>query len=915
MKFRLFALLACVFLLSSCGNKVSVVWTEGEVDPATGRAVQTLTVVNAPEGTDWTVWMTANHIITGKVEGSEGHLELFHGCLYKMIPAAHEGKDLVVKYADRPLQRHCWAPEGFVLEYADGKVVPLQVKYEFLHAPTVPDFHYNQVEVQPWDMVPSLKSVIPASEGVTVVEQMPQVEYVQSDKAGWYRITLNGVCRVEAADEDGAQYARVTLDNLKRNVGSDELPNMVIEDWPDLGYRGFMLDISRNFTSKDNILRFIDLLAHYKVNVFHLHFGDDEAWRLEISKFPELTSYTAYHEFPYMDSKGENVETDHLMPSYNGVIDPSDMSSSANGHLTKADYLEILKYAWERRISVIPEFDTPGHSRAAILAMNKYAERTGDDSFLLAEPEDTSEYMSVQYYRDNAINVALPSTYRFIEVVFDEIIAYHAEAGVPLPAIHVGGDEVAHGAWTGSPACKKIMEERGWDNIELLKSYYIEKVLDIAEARGVKLSGWQEVVMDLEDDVYERLKKNLYSVNFWSTSGRQEEYPYHYANDGVPVVLSNMTNTYMDFAYTPDKTERGLSWGGFVDERRSFSFLPYDVYRSVRWDDYGRMRDISGLPDGKTALERRENIIGVQAQLWTETVRCFDHVTSYVFPKVCGVFERAWNASPSWEGTLAADDPGFLAALDKYYSTVVSHELPYYESLGVAYRHRREVPSMGGYTVVDVDVEELSGLCFNADSTMLLSCGDQGVVKSISFDGAVSEMLVYDADMEGVTLDPATGDLYLAIEGEQHVYKLAAPDYKTVSDAFPVQEAIDDNYRNGGLEGVEYYKDHILFVGSQEHAHLWQYRFDGTLLSKVSLSDFATEVAGMCYEPEADYLWIVDSNVRKIFFCTPDGSLLASYDVPMIENAESICVDRARGCVWVGSDEDSPKLYRFEFSF
>ncbi|MBR4299755.1 MAG: hypothetical protein IKY36_02610 [Bacteroidales bacterium] len=228
---------------------------------------------------------------------------------------------------------------------------------------------------------------------------------------------------------------------------------------------------------------------------------------------------------------------------------------------------------------------------------------------------------------------------------------------------------------------------------------------------------------------------------------------------------------------------------------------------------------------------------------------------------------------------------------------------------------KNALPIMKGHVVYDVDVEELSGLCMSADGTMLVSCGDQGVVKSISFDGAVSEMLVYDADMEGLTLDPATGDLYLAIEGEQHVYRLAAPDYQTVSDVFPVQEAIDDNYRNGGLEGVEYYKDGILFVGSQEHAHLWQYRFDGTLLSKVSLSDFATEVAGLCYEPESDYLWVMDSNMRKIFLCTPAGGLLASYDVPMIENAESICVDRARGCVWVGSDEDSPKLYRFEFSF
>ena len=676
-----------VSLLTSCSNAVSVIWTEGETDPATGRAVNVITVVNAPEGTDWKLWMTSNHIAAREVDGTEGTIEMHHGCLYKMTPKEHSGKDLTVIYSDSPLQRHCWAPEGFVLEHK-GRTKALKAEYVFLESEDIPDFPYNHVDTKVWDMVPSLKSVNPA-EGTTVVAQMPQAQIVKSDKAGWYRITLDGNCTVEAADEDGAYYAKVTLDNLKRNAGGNELPNMVIEDWPDLAYRGFMLDISRNFTTKDNILKFIDLLGHYKVSVFHLHFGDDEGWRLEIGKFPELTSYGAYHAFPEKNAEGEYVETKALMPSYDGSIDPKDMSSSANGHLTKEDYIEIIRHAWKHRIQVIPEFDTPGHSRAAIKAMEAYARRTGDTDYLLSDPDDVSEYMSVQYYRDNAINVALPSTYKFIEVVFDEIISYHKEAGVPLPAIHVGGDEVPKGAWKESPDCQKIMEQRGWTDIELLKSYYIENVLDIAESRGVKLSGWQELVMDLEDHVYERLKKNLYSVNFWNTGYGQEEYPYKYANDGVPVILSNMTNTYVDFAYTPDKKERGLSWGGFVDERRSFSLLPYDIYRSVRWDDRGRMRDISRRPEGKEPLEACQNIIGVQAQLWTETVRNFDHVTSYVFPKVCGVFERAWNASPSWEGTLKADDPGFMAELDRYYSTVVSHEMPYYEDMGVAYRHRK----------------------------------------------------------------------------------------------------------------------------------------------------------------------------------------------------------------------------------
>lgn len=686
MKKILFVLTGLLFL-TGCAKDARVIWTEGETDTATGKAVHTLTVVNAPEGTDWKIWLSSNHISAGTVEGTEGEIALHHGCWYAMTPYEHEGKDLVVLYTDSPLQRHSWAPEGFSLEH-DGKVMELDAEYVFLPSERIPDFPYNHVETEVWDMVPSLKKVEP-SEGMTVVDAMSQITYVSSERPGWYRITIDGECKVEAADEDGAYYAEVTIDNLRRNAGGNELPNMVIEDWPDLAYRGLMLDISRNFTSKDNILKLIDLLAHYKVSIFHLHFGDDEGWRLEIEKFPDLTTYGAHHAFPEKNDKGEYIETEYLMPSYNGRVNPDDMTSTANGYLTKEDYIEILKYAWERRIQVIPEFDTPGHSRAAIKSMEAYARRTGDSSYLLSEPEDESVYLSIQYYRDNALNVALPSTYRFIEVVFDELIAYHKEAGVPLPAIHVGGDEVPHGAWIGSPACQKIMKERGWDNIELMKSYYIENVLDIAEARGVKLAGWQELVMDLEDHVYERLKKNLYSINFWHTGSGQEEYPYKYANDGVPAILSNMTNTYVDFAYTPDKTERGLSWGGFVDERRSFSLLPYDVYRSVRWDDRGQMRDIADLPEGKTPLKAKENIVGVQAQLWTETIRNFDHVTSYIFPKVCGIFERAWNASPSWEGTTKADDPAFMSDLDRYYSTVVSHEMPYYEEMQIDYRKRK----------------------------------------------------------------------------------------------------------------------------------------------------------------------------------------------------------------------------------
>ena len=226
-----------------------------------------------------------------------------------------------------------------------------------------------------------------------------------------------------------------------------------------------------------------------------------------------------------------------------------------------------------------------------------------------------------------------------------------------------------------------------------------------------------------------------------------------------------------------------------------------------------------------------------------------------------------------------------------------------------------KMPEMGSHVVYNVDVEELSGLCLNLDKTALLSCGDQGVVKQISFDGQVTDIWSHDADMEDITIDPNSGNIYIAVEGSQKVYRLDAPDYTEYSSVIYVQEAIDGNYRNGGLEGISYYKDDLLFIGSQQEANLWIYRFDGTMVSKVSLSGFADEIAGLCYDPVTDWLWVVDSNFVKLYICSVDGQLLASYDLGSIENAESVCVDRNNGCVWIGSDEESPKLYKYSFTF
>lgn len=639
-----------------------------------------MTIVNPPAGTQWTLWFSQFRTPVTMEEDSPATIEHVSGTLYRLTPTrGAEGRTMTVKYAARPLINQCRAPEAFFLQRKGRKTEEIEYSYEYLPCEDVKSFEYTHIPTSAEDIIPQLKKVV-RMEGCTE-DCESEVRFVEGQMPGWYRITVDGSILVEAADEDGAWYASVTLENIRRNSAGEALCNMVIEDWPDMPFRGLMLDISRNFTAKEDLLTLIDMMAHYKANVLHLHFGDDEGWRIEIDGLPELTSYSSVRCVPALDEEGNWSEPDGLQITYS--------AHSGNGYYSHADFVEILRHAAGRHIRVIPEFDTPGHSRAAVKAMEKRAEITGDSSCLLSEAGDESVYESVQDYTDNAINVALPSTYEFISKVFDSIIAMYREAGAELPAIHVGGDEVPEGAWIGSPACRALMEENGWDSPEMLKDYYVRRVAGIAAEKGVKIAGWQELVQHLTPQTMAILKDNLLYTNLWSVSHGKDELAYKFANEGFKVVLSNSSNTYLDMAYNYGKKERGHNWAAFVDERRSFSFLPYNIYRSVRWDDYGNMCDISNADEGKACLDEgaRANLIGIQGQLWAETIRNFDHVTYYIFPKAVGLFERAWNASPEWEAAKAADDPAFMSAFDKFYSIVTDHEMPYYDSLGIDY-HR-----------------------------------------------------------------------------------------------------------------------------------------------------------------------------------------------------------------------------------
>ena len=690
MNTKTFLSLAVCLLATACAKPCRIVWTEGPTDLESGKTIHTMTIQNPPAGTDWTLWFSQFRTPVKMQEGAKAEILHHGGTLYRVAPTAEaEGSEMVLRYEARALVNQCRAPEGFHLQVKGGKPVPVEVEYVFLPSEPVHTFDYTPADLTAYDMIPRLKKVEMLEGTTTFDEDDIPVFPAENVPHGWYRIRLDGSIRIEFNDDDGAYYASVTLANLKRNAKDGTVPSAVIEDWPDHPYRGIMLDVSRNFTSKENLLKLIDILAHYKVNRLHLHFGDDEGWRVEMDGLPELTSYGAYRGIPTLNEDGTISEPDALMYTYCVTPDRNDTKTSGNGFYTKADYIEILKYADARHMLVVPEFDIPGHSRAAVKSMEYRYRTTGDATYRLFDPADTSKYNSAQDYCDNVIDVSLPSTYAFIEKVFDNLIALHAEAGVPLEAVHIGGDEVPDGSWEGSPSCQALMKANGVKDVDWLKDYFTNRVLDIAEARGVKIAGWQEVAQHLEPATYERVKRNLAFTNFWAVSRGRDVIGYNFANDGIPVVLSNSSNAYFDLAYNWSKTERGHSWAGFIDERRSFSFLPYDLYKSVRWDDKGEPKDLATASDGKPALTAagKPYILGVQGQLWSETLRNFDHVTYYLFPKALGLFERGWNASPAWAETTQPDDPAFVEDFDRFFTTIVEREYPYYQSLGISW-HR-----------------------------------------------------------------------------------------------------------------------------------------------------------------------------------------------------------------------------------
>ncbi|TRX55671.1 family 20 glycosylhydrolase [Thalassomonas sp. M1454] len=465
---------------------------------------------------------------------------------------------------------------------------------------------------------------------------------------GSYQLSIApDLISIDAFDDAGAFYALQSISGLI-SLDDKALPTLEVIDAPHYQFRGLLVDVARNFHSKQFILDLMEQMAAYKLNKLHLHLGDDEGWRLEIKDLPELTELSSKRCF---DLQEESC----LLPQLGAGVDPT---SKVNGYYSIEDYKQILQFASARHIQVIPSLDMPGHSRSSIVAMKARYNRlmaAGDEigakQYLLHDENDKTVYSSVQYYNDNTINACMESSYDFVAKVMDEVKAMHVDAGQPLTRYHIGADETA-GAWVESPVCKEFLanNDQGITKAEQLGSYFIERVAKILSDRNIETAGWNDGMMHTNaDNMPKVVQANSWGVLSWEGHKAAHEL----ANRNWEVVVSTPDVTYFDFPYEADPKEHGYYWAiRHSNTEKLFQFMPDNLpVHAEIWldredkpfiaDDSVKISEDGVIESGPLATGNK--FVGIQGQLWSENTRN-DNLAEYkIFPRLFSLAERAWH--------------------------------------------------------------------------------------------------------------------------------------------------------------------------------------------------------------------------------------------------------------------------------
>jgi hexosaminidase len=378
------------------------------------------------------------------------------------------------------------------------------------------------------------------------------------------------------------------------------VPAIKITDYPRFGWRGIMLDVSRNFFTKEEVKQYIDQISKYKYNTFHWHLTDDNGWRIEIKALPRLTEVGAWR-VPRYGQFGQRAEP------------KKGEAATTGGFYTQADIKEIILYAQERNVTIVPEIDVPGHSMAAIAAYPELS-CTKDPDTKVNPGSSFSEWFDNGTFKmniDNTLNPSDEKVYAFLDKVFTEIAVLF-----PNPYIHVGGDECYKGFWMKDPGCQALMKKMNMTKPEELQAYFMKRVETILKSKGKKMIGWDEI---LEGG----LAPEATVMSWRGIKGGIEA-----AKMGHDVVMTPTTFAYIDYQQGEQTIEPPIYAG--LRLSKCYSFEP--------------------VPDGVDA----KYILGGQGNLWTEQIVTLSHAEYMTWPRGWALAEDFWSPkeSKNWAGFI-----------------------------------------------------------------------------------------------------------------------------------------------------------------------------------------------------------------------------------------------------------------------
>jgi hexosaminidase len=426
-----------------------------------------------------------------------------------------------------------------------------------------------------------------------------KTEQSLADEAYSLEVQKNRI-EIKAAKPAGFFYAVQSLRQLlpaeiesskKQEKAEWLVPVINISDGPSFKWRGFMLDVSRHFFPKEDVLKMIDYLALHKINTLHLHLVDDQGWRIEIKKYPKLTTVGAWR----VDRENK--------PWNSRAKQDAGEKATYGGFYTQEDIKEMVKYAQSRYIDIVPEIEMPAHVNSALAAYPQFACTKGPFTVLPGGVWPITDIYCA----------GKDSTFLFLEDVLTEVMDLF-----PSKYIHIGGDEATKTKWEKCPDCNKRIKTEGLKDVGELQSYFIKRIEKFVNSKGKVLLGWDEI---LEGG----LPPEATVMSWRGIKGGIEA-----ASQGHDVVMTPNSDCYFDYYQGPTDQEP-LAIGGYLPLSKVYNFNP--------------------VPPELSA-EAAKHILGGQANLWTEYVPTFKHAEYMTFPRIAALAEVLWSPKEvrSWEG-------------------------------------------------------------------------------------------------------------------------------------------------------------------------------------------------------------------------------------------------------------------------